>query len=285
MVSDAAGDRCKRYELSDNAKRAMPGIPLLARLDGKSFHTFTRGLARPYDTGMQTCMVETTKYLVEQSNACIGYTQSDEITLAWFVEADSTSQYPFDGRMQKLTSVLASMASAKFAKLLPEHLPTKAHLLPVFDCRVWQVPTKQDAFDVFLWREDDATKNSITMAASSYYSHKDLHKKNSSEKQELLFQKGVNWNDYPASFRRGQFVRRSVVQRRLNEAERLKIPERNRPDPDLLVTRSVLQAIDAPPLRKIKNHLGFIFDKESPEPRTAVDTKSNMMVEPHESAS
>src|SRR5437868_6317488 len=116
MTQDTLGDRCKRFEMAEAGRKAMPGLPVLARLDGRAFHTFTRGLLRPYDTRMTHCMVETTRFLIEQLEACIGYTQSDEITLAWYEPPGSTTAYPFDGRFQKLTSVLAGLASARFCQ-------------------------------------------------------------------------------------------------------------------------------------------------------------------------
>src|SRR4051812_24474708 len=153
MAKDGLGDRCKSYELAEAGRRAMRGLPLLARLDGRAFHTFTRDLKRPYEPGMSIAMIEATRYLVQELNALVGYTQSDEITLAWYESSQSLSEYDFDGRFQKLASVLAGMASAKFCQLVREHLPAKANETPHFDCRVWQVPSLDDAADVFVWRE------------------------------------------------------------------------------------------------------------------------------------
>lgn len=268
-MSDELGDRCKQYESVEADRRAMRGLPLLARLDGRAFHTFTRGLAKPYDPGMSKAMIETARYLVEKTVALVGYTQSDEITLAWYEPSDSAAQYAFDGRFQKLTSVLAGMASAKFAQLVPEHLPSKVGRTPHFDCRVWQVLTLADAADVFIWREDDATKNSITMAASAYYSHRQLHEKNSSDKHEMLHQKGVNWNDYPAFFKRGTYLQRRNYERAMNEEERAKIPEKHRPPPDMLVTRSHVVELELPPVRRIANLEAVLFDSAEPESKQA----------------
>src|SRR5262245_47028434 len=123
MAKDGLGERCKTFELAEAGRRAMRGLPLLARLDGRAFHTFTRDLNRPYEHGMSMAMIETTRYLVQEMTALIGYTQSDEITLAWYEPSQSESDYAFDGRFQKLASVLAGMASAKFCQLLAMHLP------------------------------------------------------------------------------------------------------------------------------------------------------------------
>lgn len=269
MKTDARGDRCKRLEMAEAGRKAMPGLPLLARLDGKAFHTFTRGLARPYDKGMSDLMVQTTCFLVEQIHARIGYTQSDEITLLFHMP-EPESQLPFDGRFQKLTSVLAGMASARFAQLVPTYLPQKTGATPCFDCRVWQVPSMEDVLEVFLWREDDAVKNSISMAACEYYSQKELHQKTSSERQEMLFQHGINWNNYPAFFKRGTYVQRRTFQRLLTPEEREKIPPKNRPAPDEMVTRSVVNAIDLPPLRRVGNVFEVFLDAAFPTLRESV---------------
>src|SRR4029079_6986806 len=108
-VNAGLGDRVKKYRQAEASRRAMRGTPLLARLDGRAFHTFTRDLRRPYDEGMSRCMIETTRTLVREANALVGYTQSDEITLAWYEPSQSPSDYEFDGRFQKLASVLAGM--------------------------------------------------------------------------------------------------------------------------------------------------------------------------------
>src|SRR5690349_24879817 len=101
MAKDGLGDRCKAFEAAEAGRRAMRGLPLLARLDGRAFHTFTRDLARPYEPAMSRCMIETARFLVQQSNALVGYTQSDEITLAWYEPSQSLVGYEFDGRFQK----------------------------------------------------------------------------------------------------------------------------------------------------------------------------------------
>jgi len=161
------GDLCKLFEEFESKRRTIPGLPVMARLDGKAFHTFTRGLKRPYDPRLSNLMVDTTKYLIEETQAKIGYTQSDEISLFWY-EPDIRSQTYFDGRIQKLCSVLAATASAKFTKELPYRIPEKDSVIVRFDCRVWQVPSLEEVIMNFVWREDDATKNSISMAAEHY---------------------------------------------------------------------------------------------------------------------
>jgi len=267
MANDGLGDRCKQYEMAEAGRRALRGIPLLARLDGRAFHTFTRDLRRPYDETLSRCMIETTRSLVREATALVGYTQSDEITLAWYEPSQSPSDYSFDGRFQKLASVLAGMASVRFLQLLLEHLPAKVSELPHFDCRVWQVPTLADAADVFIWREDDATKNSITMAARAVYTDRELHEKDSSVKQEMLFQKGINWNDYPAYFKRGSYLQRRTMQKTLSDTERARIPEAHRPPADATFERTEVVELEMPPVRKIGNLLAVLFERAAPEAR------------------
>jgi tRNA(His) 5'-end guanylyltransferase len=168
---DALGDRMKSYEMAEAGRRATPLLPLLARLDGRNFSNFTRGLARPYDVRLSRLMVDNTAYLVAETGACCGYTQSDEITLCWYAP-NPKSQLFFDGRLQKVCSVLAGMCAVRFNLLLPAYLPEKAHIsMPVFDCRAWTVPTLDEGANAILWRERDAVKNSVSMAARQYKVH------------------------------------------------------------------------------------------------------------------
>jgi len=167
MKDMTIGDRMKLLEGEEAKRKFMPVLPICVRLDGKSFHSFCKGLKRPFDKRLSELMVDTTKFLVEESNALVGYTQSDEITLIIYSE-DYKSQVYFDGRIQKIVSVLSSAATAFFNSKLSEYLPEKANLLPKFDCRAWQVPNKVEAVNVLVWREQDAIKNSISMAAQQH---------------------------------------------------------------------------------------------------------------------
>jgi tRNA(His) guanylyltransferase len=178
---------------------------------------------------------------------------------------DRASGDPTSGAV--VASVLAGMASARFCQLVARELPAKADEVPHFDCRVWQVPTLADAVDVFVWREDDATKNSVSMAAGAHYPDRELHGKDSAAKQELLFQKGINWNDYPAFFKRGTYVQRRSVERALSDDERQRIPEAHRPAPDARVTRSQVVELAMPPARRVANLAAVLFAAADPEPR------------------
>jgi len=265
MEKESLDDRMKLYEAIEAQRHLIPLLPICCRLDGKCFSSFTRDLVRPFDIVFSQMMIETTKFLVEEANACIGYTESDEISL--IIYSDSTkSQVFFDGRIQKLTSVLASLATAKFLSLVFERLPDKARELPVFDCRVWNVPNKEEAVNSILWREIDSTKNSYSMSARCYYSAKELHGKNSSEIQEMLFQKGINWSDYPFHFKRGTFIQRKKVLRKFTASELDKLPPKHkaREDPDLVYERSEVEIVSMPPFSTIVNRVGVIFNGEEP---------------------
>jgi tRNA(His) guanylyltransferase len=262
---DALGDRMKLYESAEAGRRLMPLLPILARIDGRTFHTFTRGMGRPYDERFSRCMVATTMHLMRETNACMGYTQSDEITLAWH-STDMRSQVWFDGRVSKMVSQLAAHATLAFYRAVLEHLPGYADRLPTFDARVWNVPNRTEGANVFLWREWDAKKNSISMAAQAHYSHKELHGKNGAQKHDMLHAKGVNWNDFPAFFKRGVYVQRRTVATPFSAEELDRLPPKHaaRSNPALIVERAALRELDVPPLGKVTNRPEVIFDGAEP---------------------
>lgn len=254
----------KLYEGAEAGRRLMQLLPALARMDGRAFHRFTCGLARPFDATFGACMVDTTVALVRNTGACMGYTQSDEITLAWNSRAQS--QIWFDGRVAKMTSQLAAHATLIFYRLVLEHMPQYADRLPTFDARVWNVPNRAEAANVFLWREWDATKNSVSMAASEHFRHEELIGKNSGQKQDMLHAKGVNWNDFPAMFKRGTYVQRSTVSVpfRADDLDRLPPKHSARTNSSLIVERSVCRVLDMPPFGTVTNREAVIFDGAAP---------------------
>jgi tRNA(His) guanylyltransferase len=251
QIKDSLGDRLKQAEQSEAGRKCDPSLPLMCRLDGKAFHTFTRGLARPYDKRLSKLMVDTTKYLVEKTNAKLGYTQSDEISLYWFNDPSKLEyEYMFDGKFQKLTSVIASMAGGYFCRELPKRIPEKADALPMFDARVWNV-TRRDVFMNFLWRQDDAIKNSISMAAQAHFSHKQLHGVSSEDKKRMLREIGKPWEAEPQFFRMGTFVQRQTFMVELSVDQLQKIPEQYRPAPDTKVPRSEVTELDIEYLKNL----------------------------------
>jgi len=262
------GNRMKQYE-DDWECRLMPMVPAIARLDGKAFHTFTKGLTRPFHKPLSDLMIKTTKHLVEQWNCCIGYTQSDEITLVWMV-SDFKTELPFGGRVQKLCSVLAGDCSNVFNLLTSNDpgMPDRCkNAKPQFDCRVFSVPNEAEAANCLVWRELDATRNSVSMAAQSMFSHKELQGKNCAEMHDMMHEKGTNWNDYPAFFKRGSYIQRRHVDRPFTMYEIEKLPAKHmaRTNPDLRVVRSDYIEIDMPPLTRVINRNDVIFRGEEPK--------------------
>lgn len=265
MTPDALGDRMKLYERSETARRLLPLVPAVARIDGRSFSTLTSVLPRPFDPRLSRLMIDTVRFLVEQTSATVGYTQSDEISLLWFSDSIKREIF-FDGRLQKMTSTLAALASVYFVRHLPAAVPELADALPVFDCRVWNVPTREEAANVFLWREQDAAKNSVSMAARAHYPHGALHEKSSREMQAMLLEKNINWNDYPAFFKRGTFVQKRRVSRAFTAEERAALhPQHHaRAQPDLVVERSSIVELAMPPFGRVTNRVDVLFDGADP---------------------
>jgi len=263
---DSLGDRMKGQQMAEGGRCFLPGVPVCIRLDGRGFSRYTKGLHRPYDQRLSEIMVELTKTLVSETNALIGYTQSDEISLVLYEPNTSETTY-FGGRIQKTVSMTAAVATAHFNRLAALSLPEKAGKIAYFDSRAWSVPTLMEAANCLLWRELDATKNSISMAAQGFFSHKILHGKTGAEKQEMMFQNGVNWNDYPAFFKRGTYVTRVEKSTPFTKEELDGLPERHqaRTNPDLVVVRHCIEARDFPLMSSVKNRVGVFFHGETPE--------------------
>ncbi len=261
------GDRIKFYEGRETKNVLMPLLPVIIRLDGKSFHNFTKGLDRPYSVGLSNLMIETTKFLVTETNANCGYTQSDEITLG-FYSPEIKKQIYFAGKIFKICSVLASQCTLFFNNNITKHLPESyKDKNPVFDCRVFNVPTLEDAKDAFLWREIDAIKNSITMAALAHFSSKQILNKKSIEKIKMLKNVGVNWYDYLDQFKRGTYIQKFQKERKFTaeEIEKLSPKHDARKNPDIIVKRTDVRVLEMPFLKEVKNPIEVIFFGADPE--------------------
>lgn len=210
-------------------------------------------------------MTEVTKKLVQDTNACVGYTQSDEINLAWYND-NPKGQIWFNGRINKMNSVLASKTSIYFRYYVREYLPDKIEDMAFFDSRVWAVPNLVEASNVFVWRELDAIKNSIASAAQSVYSHKQLFKKNQNDMQNMLIDKGINWNDYPSEFKRGVYIQRKKILKKFSCDEIEQLPEKHEAhsNPNLKVKRTIYDKINLPPITKIVNRVDVLFNGDKP---------------------
>ena len=249
------GDRMKFYERQYSGQQLLSLIPVCARIDGRAFHTFCAGLPRPFDERLSKLMVETTRYLVEETGANIGYTQSDEISLIWVQESLEREIF-FDSKVLKMTSILAAMTTAYFNRHMPTYIPERTSYLPVFDARVWNVPTNSEATNYLVWRELDATRNSVSMAAQSMFSHKQLHKKSSSMMQEMMFAThNVKWSDYPVAFKRGTYLQSKIVERPFTVEEKSKLHKMHHihKNPDLTIKRQDVSVLEIPPITKIEN--------------------------------
>lgn len=256
MNSDKFGDKQKEFERRETSRVLCAELPVLARIDGKCFHSFTRQMQKPFDERLISTFQETTKRLVMETNATLGYQQSDEISLAW-----TKGHLFFDGKLHKMLSVLASMATAYFSQYMKIFLPN-CEQIALFDCRVWEVPNLERATEYFEWREADAVKNSISMAAYSLYSHNELHEKTSSERQDLLMLKGVNWNDYSDACKRGTYYGKITEKKRMSKAELAELPSQHnaRKNPELEFERTYIRRLNIPPLSKIENKSGVLYD-------------------------
>lgn len=242
MVKDALGDRMKKYEYVSRTY-LTPRTPVIIRIDGKAFHTFTRGFQKPFDGVLVKTMQETMKFLCENIQGCVlGYTQSDEITLVLVDYKKINSCAWFDYNIQKCASVAASMATMAFNKFFYKNIDDYANTEDVlaslygddrlsrkktrsylsilqkalskgamFDARVFNIP-KEEVTNCILWRQNDATRNSIEMVGHANFSQNQLHKKSCNEIQDMLMlQKGINWNDFPTTLKRGSCCKRIVV--------------------------------------------------------------------------
>ena len=232
-VHDELGLRIKGYYEKIPQTKLMRRCPVILRLDGKAFHSFTRGFKRPFDNILVESMQETMKYLCENVQGCIlGYTQSDEITLVLIDYQKLNSAAWFDYRTDKMCSIAASMATMAFNKAFAKNVKKydiewKCSLTPqcveiqkahydyidilnkavekgaMFDCRCFNIP-KEEVTNAIYWRQLDATRNRIQMVGQANFSHTELHKKNQNDIQDMLMlQKGINWNNFPTHLKRG----------------------------------------------------------------------------------
>lgn len=206
---DSLGDRMKSF-YEDRFRIMLPRRTYtLIRIDGKAFHSYTKGMVRPFDDKLINAMNATTKFLCENIQGCnLGYVQSDEITLVLTDFEERETQAWFDGNLQKMCSISASLATAVF-----NSFGLKPGVFAMFDSRVFQVSHKSEVMNCLVWRQQDATRNSISAVAQSLYSAKELHKKSTNEMQEMIFKKGINWNDYDAGLKRGRCVIKREVQK------------------------------------------------------------------------
>lgn len=245
---DDLGDRMKDYESRETGRRFIPLLPIYARIDGKGFSKFTKGMARPFDPRMTDAMIQTMEHLVKETHALVGYTQSDEISLIWFSD-DYDKEMFFDGKVQKLASVLPSLAAARFAQIIRGWQPYEDRI-GAFDCRVFQLPNTVEATNAILWRAIDCTKNAVSMAARAHFSHRELQGKSGQMMREMMAAKGVDFDAYDPRFRFGTFARRKkeIV---------------GTADDDQPIIRSRMATFNVP-FRNVTNRTEVLFDGADP---------------------
>lgn len=199
------GDRMKGYE--DAHRIYLPKrMPCIVRVDGKAFHTLTKDLDRPWDEHFANAMLATARELcLNMQGATMAFWQSDEISILLADYSRLTSEAWFDKNLQKMVSVSASVATAAFNHNMPlfKHGWDK---IGHFDSRAFVLP-KEEVCNYFLWRQRDATTNSIQMVGQHNFSHKELQGLSNAEVQEKLFQeKKINWSSYDTWKKRGACI-------------------------------------------------------------------------------
>lgn len=235
-VHDDLGKRMKEFYEQVPKTRLVRRMPVAIRIDGKAFHSFTKGMNRPFDDVLIKTMQETTKYLCENIQGCVlGYTQSDEITLILVDYKTLDTSAWFDYEVQKMCSISASMATMAFNRIFREKVEkfeddffeawnvteadekllrsykTAVTKGAMFDARVFNIP-KEEVTNLIYWRQLDATRNSIQMVGQANFSHKELHGKSCNTIQDMLHeQRGINWNDFPTYLKRGSCCIRNYM--------------------------------------------------------------------------
>ncbi len=239
-MKDDLGDRMKaNYE--DRTRYTLPRRTYtLLRLDGKAFHTYTRGLKKPFDAGLSADMDSAIIAIMSQiQGAVFAYTQSDEISILLTDFATPTTSAWFDGNLQKICSVSASLITGEFNRFRARRWKTerqyiadntflskhgmdaeaddnfdyentntaKGFAVAVFDSRVFTIPDRTEVMNYFIWRNQDCSRNSVSMVAQAFFSHKELQGKSTPEKHDLLKTKNVNWaTDYSDGDKNGRLI-------------------------------------------------------------------------------
>lgn len=227
MDKTTLGDRMKNNYENISRYYLTRRMPVIIRVDGRSFHTFTKGFKKPFDDILVKTMQDTMKHLCENIQGCVlGYTQSDEISLVLTDYAELTTDAWFGNNLQKMCSISASMATLAFNKAFTRNISKQSKRFyteyleekdasyietleiamnkgAMFDSRVFTIP-KEEVCNALIWRQQDATRNSIQSVGQANFSQKELHGKSCNDIQDMLMlQKGINWNDYSTTLKRG----------------------------------------------------------------------------------
>lgn len=243
--------------------RLMRRCPVAIRIDGKAFHTFTRGFQKPFDEVLIKSMQQTMKYLCENIQGCVlGYTQSDEITLILVDYKKLTSSAWFDYEVQKMCSIAASMTTMAFNRAFAKNVgdyctynyecmdnthENYEHILSLavdkgamFDARCFNIP-KEEVTNLVYWRQLDASRNSIQMLGQANFSHSELQNKSCNDIQDMLMmQKGINWNDLPVYQKRGSCcVRNKIVVKSNGIMETIQLRDTSKSENEWIVDKNI----------------------------------------------
>lgn len=247
MDNSDIGTRMKKcYEQIPKIK-LMRRCPVAIRIDGKAFHTFTRGFDKPYDEILIRSMQETMRYLCEHIQGCVlGYTQSDEITLILVDYQKYTSDAWFDYEVQKMCSIAASMATMSFNRYFTENVNANknvndnakgtsinnAYIAAIqsgamFDARCFNIP-KEEVTNLIYWRQLDAKRNSVQMLGQAYFSQKQLQKKSCRDIQAMLIEKyGIDWNELPSYKKWGSCCIKNIAAQQVDNSDEVIITDSN----------------------------------------------------------
>lgn len=238
-VHDDLGTRMKTYYEEVPKFRLYKRTPVAIRIDGKAFHTFTRGFKKPFDELLIKTMQQTMLHLCQNIQGCVlGYTQSDEITLILQDYKTLSTDAWFDYEIQKICSISASMATMAFNKYFSENIYEFCHAMEtdengdlnkeefdqwsiyrkaaakgaMFDARCFNIP-KEEVTNLLYWRQLDAARNSVQMVGQAHFSHRELQNKSCNDIQDMLMEKyNINWNDFPTTQKRGSCAVKITVQ-------------------------------------------------------------------------
>ena len=202
------GSRMKEYEHVTRTKLPRR-MPVLIRIDGKAFHTYTKGIKKPFDETLMAAFWETCQYLAKKISGCkVVYHQSDEISLLLTNDDTLETEPWYDNNILKLVSVSASLATAKFNEVIHKTYPDKE--LAIFDARAFVLP-KEEVNNYFVWRQQDAMRNSVSAVGQAHFKHKELQGlRGDAIKRKLMEEKAVIWDDMPIAHQRGVCIIRDT---------------------------------------------------------------------------
>lgn len=257
---DVLGDRQKRYERQEAEKRLMPGLPVIARINGRNFKALAKGLARPYHEPLARLMIEMAKFVAFETRATVSHTHSDKMTFAWVPQDDQAAML-YGGKTHRWHASLSSLATSYFCKMLPSVLPELAHRHQIFDCLVWQVPDIEIATEHFVFRETLAVEQALSATANAFFDS-ELRQCDSREKRRMLATRGVDFDSYPSFFTRGSYARRESVVTNLSADVLARIAEANRPQGP--VERSEVRDAVLPAVSTVLNLHEVLFSGAEP---------------------